>query len=206
MIYCRPTCTARLARRANVVFYDTIGQAQRDGYRPCKRCQPDDASFLGERQEVVTKTLAILRMPKNDLTMKRGLKELAEETGVTPSYLCRVFKKTMGVTIGAYIKEFERVTSDLESESSFSPDSALPRLELRTGLVTTAKAIESPIAEKDLAIAAEALDLNFDFDQWFMNGGFNQEDFWSDFTTNDDFMTDNVLNQRECAVNGASSI
>jgi hypothetical protein len=145
-------------------------------------------------------------MPKNDLTMKRGLKELAEETGVTPSYLCRVFKKTMGVTIGAYIKEFERVTSDLESESSFSPDSALPRLELRTGLVTTAKAIESPIAEKDLAIAAEALDLNFDFDQWFMNGGFNQEDFWSDFTTNDDFMTDNVLNQRECAVNGASSI
>lgn len=203
MIYCRPTCTARLARRANVVFYDTIGQAQRDGFRPCKRCQPDDTSFLGERQEVVTKLLAILRMPRNDSTMKRGLKELAEETGVTPSYLCRVFKKTMGVTIGAYMKEFERITSDLESGSSLSPDSAIPRLELGTELLTTAKAIESPIAEQNLAIAAEGLDLNFDFDQWFMTGGFNQEDFWSDFTLNDDFMTDNFLNKRECTVNGA---
>lgn len=40
-IYCRPDCRARLARRANVSFYDTAAQAEADGYRACKRCKPD---------------------------------------------------------------------------------------------------------------------------------------------------------------------
>ena len=50
--------------------------------------------------------------------MRRGLKELAKEVGVTPSYLCRVFKKTIGVTIGAYMKEFEKEPSEGEAECS----------------------------------------------------------------------------------------
>ncbi|EEH16615.2 hypothetical protein PABG_06702 [Paracoccidioides brasiliensis Pb03] len=41
-IYCRPRCPARLARRANVEFYDTPKQAEKAGYRPCKRCKPED--------------------------------------------------------------------------------------------------------------------------------------------------------------------
>ncbi|KEF54341.1 uncharacterized protein A1O9_09507 [Exophiala aquamarina CBS 119918] len=40
-IYCRPDCRARLARRANVAFYDSAQLARQDGYRPCKRCKPD---------------------------------------------------------------------------------------------------------------------------------------------------------------------
>lgn len=44
-IYCRPDCRARLARRANVLFYDTADQARADGYRACKRCKPDAADL-----------------------------------------------------------------------------------------------------------------------------------------------------------------
>lgn len=40
-IYCRPTCPARLARRANIVFYDAAAQAAQAGFRACKRCRPD---------------------------------------------------------------------------------------------------------------------------------------------------------------------
>jgi methylphosphotriester-DNA--protein-cysteine methyltransferase len=40
-IYCRPTCSARLARRANVVFFDTAGHAEEAGFRACRRCRPD---------------------------------------------------------------------------------------------------------------------------------------------------------------------
>ncbi|KAK5050406.1 hypothetical protein LTR84_003687 [Exophiala bonariae] len=43
-IYCRPDCRARLARRANVAFYDNVHQARLDGYRACKRCKPDPVS------------------------------------------------------------------------------------------------------------------------------------------------------------------
>src|SRR5687767_13437916 len=40
-IYCRPSCPARLARRANVEFYDSPAQAEKAGYRSCKRCKPE---------------------------------------------------------------------------------------------------------------------------------------------------------------------
>ncbi|KAF2222242.1 metal binding domain of Ada-domain-containing protein [Elsinoe ampelina] len=40
-IYCRPTCAARLARRANVHFCDTAQEAEVAGFRPCKRCKPE---------------------------------------------------------------------------------------------------------------------------------------------------------------------
>lgn len=117
-IYCRPTCTARLARRANVVFYDTIEQARRAGFRACQKCKPDDVAFFGQREEVVVNALEILRTKQNDATMEWSLKELAKQVGVTPSYLCRVFKKTMGTTIGAYMRQFEM---QMPGESTQSP-------------------------------------------------------------------------------------
>lgn len=181
-IYCRPTCSARLARRANVEFYDTEDQARRDGFRPCKRCKPDDTTFVGEAEEVVTRTIAILRVENGDLTMKRGLKELAKEVGVTPSYLCRVFKKMIGVTIGAYMKEFEREPSEGETESSVQSPSTVGSgvVDGEAGLLTPATTVrslsvpveggkEGPVEEDMGKYAEEALDLDFDFNEWFWN-------------------------------------
>ena len=104
------------------MFYDTEDQARRDGFRPCKRCKPDQTAFVGEGEEVVTRAMALLRTTtttttkKDDGTVKRGLKELTDEVGVTRSYLYHVFKKTMGVTVGAYMKEFEREAAEGETE------------------------------------------------------------------------------------------
>jgi hypothetical protein len=39
-VYCRPSCAARLPRRENVAFYTTCADAERAGFRPCKRCRP----------------------------------------------------------------------------------------------------------------------------------------------------------------------
>lgn len=117
-IYCRPTCTARCARRANVVFYDTAEQAQSDGFRACRRCKPDEILYLGDREETVGQTLALLRTSSGDLGMRRSIKELAQEVGVTPSYLCRVFKQTMGVTIGKYVADFETLESPIDAWQS----------------------------------------------------------------------------------------
>ena len=116
------------------------------------------------------------------MTMKRGLKELAKEVGVTPSYLCRVFKKTMGVTIGAYMKEFERQPSEGETESSVqSPSTAGSGVvDVEKGLLTPATTVrslsvlveggkEAPVEEDVGKYAEEALDLDFDFNEWFWN-------------------------------------
>ena len=43
-VYCRPSCAARLARRENVGFHDTCADAEFAGFRPCKRCRPNEAA------------------------------------------------------------------------------------------------------------------------------------------------------------------
>src|SRR5579862_1083246 len=41
-IYCRPTCPARRPRRENAVFFRTTQEAEQNGYRPCRRCRPQE--------------------------------------------------------------------------------------------------------------------------------------------------------------------
>lgn len=119
-IYCRPTCTARVARRANVVYFDTPAQARLDGFRPCTKCKPDDATFLGQREEIVMRTLGLLRDDVGGAKFEGGLKALAQEVGVTPSYLCRVFKIVMGCTLGQYCKQFEEVSVVVHEAAALS--------------------------------------------------------------------------------------
>jgi AraC family transcriptional regulator, regulatory protein of adaptative response / methylated-DNA-[protein]-cysteine methyltransferase len=40
-VYCRPSCASRLAKPKNVSFHLTREEAERAGFRPCKRCKPD---------------------------------------------------------------------------------------------------------------------------------------------------------------------
>ncbi|WP_428242051.1 bifunctional transcriptional activator/DNA repair enzyme AdaA [Gynuella sp.] len=40
-IYCRPSCPSRRAKPENVTFYSSPEAAEQAGYRPCKRCRPD---------------------------------------------------------------------------------------------------------------------------------------------------------------------
>src|SRR5690348_11197172 len=41
-IYCRPSCPARRPLRRNVTFFRTREEAERQGYRPCLRCRPNE--------------------------------------------------------------------------------------------------------------------------------------------------------------------
>ena len=43
-IYCRPSCPARRPLRRNVIFYRTREEAEKQGYRPCLRCRPNEVS------------------------------------------------------------------------------------------------------------------------------------------------------------------
>lgn len=116
-IYCRPTCTARLPRRANVVYFASLSAAGAAGYRACKRCRPDDMLFVGEAEDVVMRAMGVIwrlqgrggKRAEGENGGGTGLEVIAKQTGISRSYLCRVFKKTTGMTVGEYIKEFEKV-------------------------------------------------------------------------------------------------
>jgi AraC family transcriptional regulator, regulatory protein of adaptative response / DNA-3-methyladenine glycosylase II len=42
-VYCRPSCPARLPYRRNVRLFKSVAAAQHEGFRACKRCDPDAA-------------------------------------------------------------------------------------------------------------------------------------------------------------------
>jgi AraC family transcriptional regulator, regulatory protein of adaptative response / DNA-3-methyladenine glycosylase II len=42
-VYCRPSCPARTPYRRNVRLFRTVAAAQQEGFRACKRCDPDAA-------------------------------------------------------------------------------------------------------------------------------------------------------------------
>src|SRR5438874_2563259 len=43
-IYCRPSCPSRRPSRSAVRFYSGPDDAERRGYRACRRCKPRDAA------------------------------------------------------------------------------------------------------------------------------------------------------------------
>ncbi|KAL2814618.1 metal binding domain of Ada-domain-containing protein [Aspergillus granulosus] len=101
-IYCRPSCSARLARRANVEFYDTPAQAERAGFRACKRCKPESLKPVVNPQIALVKRAC--RTIREDIVAGRKptLGKIAGEARLTPSHFHRVFKGVMGITPGKY--------------------------------------------------------------------------------------------------------
>ncbi|KAJ5262928.1 hypothetical protein N7524_008233 [Penicillium chrysogenum] len=127
-IYCRPSCPARLARRANVQFYNTPLQAEKAGFRPCKRCRPHSGQTAAQSNPQTAMIDKACESIRNILTagLKPKLSDLAMEAGLTPSHFHRVFKKRVGVTPGQYVESL--VQSNLHSPES-SPSDAFSGVE-----------------------------------------------------------------------------
>ncbi len=50
-VYCRPSCPSRPAKPENVVLFDGCDDAERAGFRPCKRCRPGAVAPGQQRAE-----------------------------------------------------------------------------------------------------------------------------------------------------------
>ena len=57
-IYCRPSCPARRPLRRNVVFFRTREEAEKQGFRPCLRCKPNEVAGPVALVERATRQLA----------------------------------------------------------------------------------------------------------------------------------------------------
>src|SRR5436309_1212074 len=97
-VYCRPTCAARLPRRENVAFHPTCADAERAGFRPCKRCRPNEPT-LAERHVVAVQKAC--RLIERSETLPK-LAALARAAGLSPYHFHRIFKEVTGVTPKAY--------------------------------------------------------------------------------------------------------
>lgn len=115
-IFCRPTCKARLARRANVEFYNTPAEAQAAGYRACKRCQPLLASYTPEADKIKKVCDILDTLPET--APLPGLDKLSAEAGLTKHHFHRLFKRETGLTPRQYAIASRRSDTNSESTSS----------------------------------------------------------------------------------------
>ncbi|OAA62242.1 DNA repair and transcription factor Ada [Cordyceps fumosorosea ARSEF 2679] len=101
-IYCRPTCKARLARRANVRFYDCGRAAQAAGFRACKRCRPELAGAMPE--ELAVRKIRAFVEERRSSGGAQSLSQMARQTGLSKWHFHRVFKRCAGVTPSEFLR------------------------------------------------------------------------------------------------------
>ena len=112
-VYCRPSCAARQPLRENVAFYATRDAARKAGFRPCKRCRPDDEHQDTQQRKLVETACRTI----DTATQTPKLADLAIDAGLSPQYFHRVFKKIVGVTPHQYAvaKRSERVNAEIKT-------------------------------------------------------------------------------------------
>ncbi|MHB1186641.1 bifunctional DNA-binding transcriptional regulator/O6-methylguanine-DNA methyltransferase Ada [Thiobacillus sp.] len=115
-VYCRPSCPSRAARRENVAFFDTPDLAIAAGYRPCKRCKPNEISQQQRRNALVLQACQAIEHSASALS----LTQLAQQAGMSPHHFQRIFKSVTGLSPKGYHKAVQarRVTASLQSAPS----------------------------------------------------------------------------------------
>jgi AraC family transcriptional regulator, regulatory protein of adaptative response / methylated-DNA-[protein]-cysteine methyltransferase len=97
-IYCRPSCPARRANRANVRFHETAAAAEASGFRPCKRCKPKEPGLDAQYAAKVAEACRVIEAADE----APNLAALAELVGLSRYHFHRIFKSIAGVTPKAY--------------------------------------------------------------------------------------------------------
>lgn len=113
-VYCRPSCAARRPKPENVVFHRRAEDAERAGFRPCKRCRPERASQPGRLR--IVELCRLIDTSEEALT----LEELARYAGLSRFHTQRLFKAATGLTPKQYAsaRRAERVRAALRNRST----------------------------------------------------------------------------------------
>ena len=97
-VYCRPSCASRLARRDHVSFHENCADAERHGFRPCKRCRPNGPAPDARHADAVAAACRLIETAEQP----PSLDELAQAAGLSRFHFHRVFTDATGLTPKAY--------------------------------------------------------------------------------------------------------
>lgn len=131
-VYCRPSCPARRPLLRNVRLFAAARDAEREGFRTCKRC--------GAGRGLVARACDYLRRHARDrITLSR----MARELGVSASHLQRSFSRAMGTSPAGYLRALRfgafregrgRVTASLHGSGFGSSSRLYERARSRLGM------------------------------------------------------------------------
>ena len=98
-VYCRPSCPSRRPRRENVQFFPLPEAAEHAGFRPCRRCHPEQQQASDPSAERVRQACRLI-----DRALEQGddgapsLARLGAAVGASAHQLQRLFKRQLGIS------------------------------------------------------------------------------------------------------------
>ena len=95
-VFCKPSCASRPANRENVRFFSDVESAAIAGFRPCKRCRPDNLTRDLDRM------IEVARYIEAHSEDRLTLADLSKKANLSPSRLQKAFKSTFGVSPKEY--------------------------------------------------------------------------------------------------------
>lgn len=118
-IYCRPTCSARVAKEENCNFFKTAAEAEKSGYRPCLICRPELApSIIGEQKTIASRAAIFL---EENCGSDLSISEMAKELDCSDRHLRRVFMDEYEVSPVEYLQTCRLLLSkNLLTETNLS--------------------------------------------------------------------------------------
>jgi AraC family transcriptional regulator, regulatory protein of adaptative response / methylated-DNA-[protein]-cysteine methyltransferase len=98
-VYCRPSCPSRRPRVGHVVFFSGPREAERAGFRACRRCRPQLPSPQAEAAGLVRQICRkIDETLASDPEARLTLGELSRSFGLKPHKMERLFQRILGIT------------------------------------------------------------------------------------------------------------
>jgi len=112
-IYCKPSCSSRLPKRENVLFFEDFSQAERRGFRACLRCRPQTET-ANPQTGIVLRAAEILETEE-----RVSLEELGAKLGLSAAHLQKLFKEIIGVSPKKFaeMKRLEKFKNEIKAGS-----------------------------------------------------------------------------------------
>ncbi|WP_313198214.1 bifunctional DNA-binding transcriptional regulator/O6-methylguanine-DNA methyltransferase Ada [Rhizobium sp.] len=97
-IYCRLNCGSRRPSDKNIRYFHSSEQAEEAGFRPCKRCKPNEGSHEDRNKDAIAEAC---RLIENSM-IAVSVSALAHSMGMSEGHFHRTFRKYTGLTPRAY--------------------------------------------------------------------------------------------------------
>lgn len=94
-IVCRPSCKSRIPKKENVLLFQSVEDAIKAGFRPCKRCRPEQ---IGKWSPDARIAFDVKQIIKKSYSTSITLNYLSDKMAISPYHLHRVFKRVTGMT------------------------------------------------------------------------------------------------------------
>jgi AraC family transcriptional regulator of adaptative response/methylated-DNA-[protein]-cysteine methyltransferase len=131
-VFCRPSCPSRRPTAAKVEFFTSAADAERAGYRACKRCRPTVAANVASPIAKICEYIA------SHTDERLTLATLADVAGLSPFHLQRRFRKEMGITP----KEFHQAQRRIRLESRLRAGETVSRATYEAGFGSSSRVYE----------------------------------------------------------------